>query len=95
MTNLFPGKFITTDINPILVLLHAHTHTHTHADPVQPLSVYIPELHFPTLKLISREVGREWKMLARHLGLDETTIQGIHQANFGDLHEASLQSLLK
>lgn len=70
-------------------------HTITHADPVQPSSVYIQELDFRTLKLISQEVGREWKMLARHLGLDEATVQGIHQANFGDLHEASLQSLQK
>ena len=47
------------------------------------------------LRLVAGEVGREWKMLARYLGLDEITIESIHQAHFGDLHEASLQSLLK
>ncbi len=53
------------------------------------------ELNFPILKVIATEVGRDWRMLARHLGLDETIIQGIHQANFGDIHEAALQALLR
>ena len=56
---------------------------------------YVYELNFPTMKAIATEVGRDWKMLARHLGLDEGIIQSIHQANFGDLHEASLQALLR
>lgn len=66
---------------------------HTHTDPIQPAPTYIQELDFRTLKTISEQVGRDWKMLARHLGLDEPTVQSIHQANFGDLHEASLQAL--
>ena len=44
---------------------------------------------------IAKDIGREWKMLARHLGLSEPDIQAIHQANMFDLHEASLQSLLR
>jgi len=62
-------------------------------NPIQPAPTYIQELDFRTLKTISEQVGRDWKMLARHLGLDEPTVQSIHQANFGDLHEASLQAL--
>lgn len=44
---------------------------------------------------ISKEVGKDWKMLSRHLGLIETDIQAINQAYMFDLHEASLQSLLR
>lgn len=53
------------------------------------------ELDFAHLKVISAEVGKDWKMLARHLRLDEITIQSIHSENGGNLHEASLQALLR
>lgn len=53
------------------------------------------ELDFSHLKVISAEVGKDWKMLARHLRLDEITIQSIHSENGGNLHEASLQALLR
>ena len=53
------------------------------------------ELDFAHLKVISAEVGKDWKMLARHLRLDEITIQSIHGENGGNLHEASLQALLR
>lgn len=52
-------------------------------------------LEFRVLKAVAEEVGRDWKMLARYLGLDEVKIQSIHQSNFGDLHEAALQALLR
>ena len=63
--------------------------------PSQNSSPYIQELDTLSLKKIASEVGREWKMLSRYLGLDETTIDSIHRANFGDLQEAALQALLK
>ena len=44
---------------------------------------------------ISADVGRDWKMLSRYLGLDEVTIQTIQQQSQGDLKEAALQSLLR
>ena len=53
------------------------------------------DLDSVSLGKIAKDVGREWKMLARHLGLSEPDIQAIHQANMFDLHEASLQSLLR
>lgn len=47
------------------------------------------------LNSVAKDVGRDWKMLSRHLGLDETSIQSINQANMGDLHEAAYQALLR
>lgn len=47
------------------------------------------------LNSVARDIGRDWKMLSRHLGLDETSIQSIQQAHFSDLHEASYQALLR
>ncbi len=44
---------------------------------------------------IAKDIGREWKMLARHLGVTEPDIQSINQANMYDLHEAALQALLR
>ena len=44
---------------------------------------------------IAQDVGTDWKMLSRHLGLDETTIQSIRQSNSHDLREAAYQALLK
>lgn len=55
----------------------------------------VDKLEFKHLKLISEEVGRDWRMLGRHLGLDEATLESIHQAHFSDLKEASFQALLK
>ena len=55
----------------------------------------VDKLEFRHLKLISEEVGRDWRMLGRHLGLDEATLESIHQAHFTDLKEASYQALLK
>lgn len=53
------------------------------------------QLEFRHLKLISEAVGRDWRMLGRHLGLDEATLESIQQAHFADLKEASYQTLLK
>lgn len=53
------------------------------------------KLEFKHLKLISEEVGRDWKMLGRHLGLDEATLESIQQAYYSDLKEASYQALLR
>jgi len=47
------------------------------------------------MKAISEEVGRDWKMLGRYLGLDEPTLESIQQAHHGDLKEASYQALLR
>ena len=41
------------------------------------------------------QVGREWKMLSRHLGVDEVDIDGIQREHYGDLKEAALKALLK
>ena len=48
-----------------------------------------------TLGKLAAEVGRDWKMVARYLGLDETTIDSISRAHQDSLHEAALQSLRK
>ena len=55
----------------------------------------VDKLEFKHLKLISEEVGREWRMLGRHLGLDEATLEAIHQANLYNLKEAAYQTLLR
>ena len=61
-----------------------------------PQSVFTGEtLDDRLLNTVAKEIGRDWKMLSRQLGLDETSIQSIHQAHFGDLHEASYQALLR
>ena len=44
---------------------------------------------------IAQDVGTDWMMLSRQLGLDETTIQSIKQSNSHDLREAAYQALLK
>ena len=44
---------------------------------------------------IAKEIGNDWKMLARRLGLTESDIQAIDKANMFDLHEASLQALMR
>ena len=44
---------------------------------------------------IAQDLGRDWLMLSRHLGLDETTVQSIRQSNPHDIREAAYQSLLK
>lgn len=53
------------------------------------------DLNHVNLMEIGKEVGRDWKMLARHLNLPESEIQQIQAANMMDLHEASLQALLR
>ena len=53
------------------------------------------DLDFVKLKAIATEVGRDWKMLGRHLGLPEHEIQQITQEHRYDLHEASLQVLMR
>lgn len=55
----------------------------------------VDRLEFRHLKLISEAVGRDWKMLGRHLGLDEATLEQIQQAYHLDLKEASYQALLR
>ena len=44
---------------------------------------------------VAKDVGRDWKMLARELELPETEIQAILHSNPFDLHEQSYQSLKK
>lgn len=44
---------------------------------------------------IGKEVGKDWKMLSRHLGVSEPDIQQINNQYVMDLHEASLQALLR
>ena len=43
------------------------------------------------LRPIAEEVGKDWKMLGRYLGLKETEIQAIDHANPRNLHEASFE----
>lgn len=64
------------------------------ANDLVPVTV-VDKLEFKHLKLISEEVGRDWRMLGRHLGLDEATLESINQAHFSDLKEAAYQTLLK
>lgn len=64
------------------------------ANTLSPEAV-VDKLEFRHLKQISEEVGRDWRMLGRHLGLDEATLESINQAHFSDLKEASYQALLK
>jgi len=47
------------------------------------------------LMRIADDVGSDWKMLSRYLGLEEIAIKTINRQAEGDLREASLQSLLK
>lgn len=42
---------------------------------------------------IAKDIGTEWKMLSRHLGLSEPEIQAIDRAYMFDLHEAGFQAL--
>lgn len=78
----FHGKYY----NYVLYVTTAHT--------LAPVTV-VDKLEFKHLKLISEEVGRDWKMLGRHLGLDEATLESIQQAYFTDLKEAAYQMLHK
>lgn len=64
------------------------------ANTLAPAAV-VDKLEFRHIKMISEEVGRDWKMLGRHLGLDEATLDSINQAHFHDLKEASFQMLLR
>ena len=57
--------------------------------------VVVEKLEFRHMKAVSDAVGRDWKMLARYLGLDEATIESIQQAHHSDLKEASYQALLR
>lgn len=45
------------------------------------------------LRNIAKDVGKDWKMLARELEVPETDIQAILHRNPFDLHEQSYQSL--
>lgn len=62
------------------------------ANDLGPVAV-VEKLEFKHLKAISEEVGRDWKMLGRHLGLDEITLEQIQQAYLSNLKEASFQVL--
>lgn len=53
------------------------------------------DLNPVTLRELAAEVGKDWKMLARHLGLPETDIQQIQHAHLFDLHEASYQAIVR
>lgn len=64
------------------------------ANNLAPVTI-VDKLEFKHLKLISEEVGVDWRMLGRHLGLDEATLESIHQAHFSDLKEAAYQTLLR
>lgn len=64
------------------------------ANTLSPATV-VNTLDFRHMKAISEEVGRDWKMLGRYLGLDEATLDSIHQAHYSDLKEASYQALLR
>ena len=44
---------------------------------------------------IGKEVGKDWKMLARHLSVPEPDIEQINNQYFRDLHEASYQALVR
>ena len=45
------------------------------------------------LRDIAKDVGKDWKMLARELEVPESNIQAILHGNPFDLHEQSYQSL--
>lgn len=45
------------------------------------------------LRDIAKDVGKDWKMLARELEVPETEIQAILHRYLFDLHEQSFQSL--
>lgn len=47
------------------------------------------------MKAIAEEVGRDWKMMGRFLGLSEPEIQQIDHANQRNLHEAAMEALNK
>lgn len=53
------------------------------------------DLNVLNLTEIGKEVGKDWKMLARHLGVPEPDIQQISHAYYNDLHEASFQALTR
>lgn len=80
------SRFVYCSYDNCLVFLSANT--------LAPACV-VDKLEFKHLKLISEEVGRDWKMLGRHLGLDESTLDSIQQAYYSDLKEASYQTLLR
>lgn len=44
---------------------------------------------------IAQDVGADWMVLSRRLGIDETTIQSIRQTYSHDLREAAYQAFLK
>ena len=52
------------------------------------------DLNAVMLRKLAAEVGKDWKMLARHLGLSEPDIEQIQHANMGDLHEASYKAIV-
>ena len=53
------------------------------------------DLNSVTLRNLAAEVGKDWRMLARHLGLSEPDIDQIHHANQSDLHEASYKAIVR
>jgi hypothetical protein len=63
--------------------------------PSELSSQYVQTLDRPILKAIADEVGKEWKMLSRHLNVDEVDIDSISREHHGDLKEAALKALLK
>lgn len=52
-------------------------------------------LEQPQLRRIAADVGTDWKMLGRQLGLEEPVLTTIERQSHGDLVEASLQALLR
>ncbi|XP_003387950.1 PREDICTED: FAS-associated death domain protein-like [Amphimedon queenslandica] len=53
------------------------------------------DLNTVVLTEIGKEVGKDWKMLARHLSVPEPDIEQINNQYFRDLHEASYQALVR
>ena len=49
----------------------------------------------PLLFYLTLQVGREWKMLSRHLNVSEIDIDSIGKEHHGDLREAALKALLQ
>ena len=80
-------------INVLLVKVISHYYLFLDGDltPAKP----VDSLETSHLYNIAQDLGRDWIMLSRHLGLDETTIQSIRQSNSHDLREAAYQALLK
>ncbi len=61
---------------------------------VEPEKV-VESLELNQLMRIANDVGKDWKMLSRYLGLNDITIQTISKQSDGDIAEASLNALLK